>query len=144
MSLEWPSQKPPSRPPQPPPFRHQPPMEEPPPPRALYKNKNTGLLTGVCAGIADFVGIHVGIIRLITVFLSFLLPLTWLIYVVMAFLLPVKPLPVQRTGIHLRQELDQIQAQLSKSERKLLNMEAYITSDEFEFQRKIDELKQQR
>lgn len=135
MSLDWSSPNKQSRPPQP--------RLEPPSKKVLYKNKETGWLTGVCAGIADYFGMSAGMVRILTIFISFFLPVIWLAYIIMAFLLPIKPLPVHRTGVHLHQELNQLQDQLQQAEHKLRSMENYVTSDEFAFQRKINELKQQ-
>lgn len=58
----------------------------------LFKNKDKGMIFGVCAGLSDFTGIDISIVRLLTVFaaISTASGIFW-IYLLLAILLPLKP-----------------------------------------------------
>lgn len=57
----------------------------------LYKNKDTGMLFGVCSGISEYTGVDVTIIRLLTVFGAiFSGSIIFWIYLILAILLPSK------------------------------------------------------
>lgn len=58
----------------------------------LYRNRDRGLIAGVCAGIADWTGFNLTALRVIVLLLA--LPFTAVIvigYLALALLLPVKP-----------------------------------------------------
>ena len=57
----------------------------------LHKNKKTGMLFGVCAGLSEYTGIDVTIIRLATVFGAIVSGsiIFWL-YLLLGILLPSK------------------------------------------------------
>lgn len=58
----------------------------------LYRNKERGILAGVCAGIADWTGFNLTALRVIVILLA--IPFTAVIvvgYVLLALLLPVRP-----------------------------------------------------
>lgn len=100
--------------------------------RRLYKNQKAGVLFGVCAGLADYFNLNVVLIRFI--FLFPFLP-SWLAYIIMAVVLTDKstlapPLDLDRT-------LEKVQTQLEQTEHTLIRLEAYITSDDFDFHRKL-------
>jgi hypothetical protein len=80
-------------------------------------------------------------VRLLAVIGFFSFPLVGFIYLVMALALPTKPMPARRKGVNLRAHLDQLQQQLGNVERKVGQLESYITSDEFDFQRRVGALK---
>ncbi len=58
--------------------------------KKLYKIKEKGKVTGVCAGIADMLKIDVTVIRVITFLLCWFYGTGLLIYILLAFLLPNK------------------------------------------------------
>lgn len=62
--------------------------------RRMYKDKENGMILGVCAGIAEFFDVHTWAVRLITVLLAVVVAF-WpiaLIYVMAAMLLRDAPL----------------------------------------------------
>ena len=58
----------------------------------LFKNKQKGMIFGVCAGLSDFTGIDISIVRLLTVFGAIATgSVIFWIYLLLAILLPLKP-----------------------------------------------------
>src|SRR5260370_13810802 len=61
-------------------------------PFRLYRGPERGILAGVCAGIADYIGAEPIVVRLATVLgLFFFFPVTLIAYVVLAIALRPKP-----------------------------------------------------
>lgn len=61
--------------------------------KKLYKDKQNAMLFGVCAGISNYIGLDVSLVRILTIvsiFFSF--SLVFWIYLLLAILLPQKPL----------------------------------------------------
>lgn len=58
--------------------------------KRLYKIKDDGKVSGVCAGIADYTKIDVTLVRILTFFLCCASEVCFIIYVLLAFLLPNK------------------------------------------------------
>ena len=59
--------------------------------RKLYRNKGNGFLCGVCAGVADYFGIDVTIVRLIWVAMTLCYSIGFWVYIIAAVLMPDKP-----------------------------------------------------
>lgn len=58
----------------------------------MYRDKERGVFCGVCAGLADYFGIDLAVVRVLTVIgFLFFFPATFLTYVALCFILPVKP-----------------------------------------------------
>jgi phage shock protein C len=100
--------------------------------RRLYKNQKAGVLFGVCAGLADYFNLNVAFIRLI--FLFPFLPF-WLAYMIRAAILVDKSTLVP--PLDLDHALEKIQTQLEQTEHTLIRLETYITSDDFDFHRRL-------
>jgi len=61
--------------------------------RRLYQDRENAMVSGVCAGVADFLAVDVTIVRLLVLIsLLFFSVLTVAVYMLMAFLLADKPL----------------------------------------------------
>ena len=58
--------------------------------KKLYKIKDKGKITGVCAGIADITKLDVTLVRVITFLISWFYGIGLLIYILLAILLPNK------------------------------------------------------
>ena len=59
----------------------------------IYRDRESGWLLGVCAGLADSLGLKTGGVRIVTFILLLIEPLTVsLAYVVAGLLLPERPL----------------------------------------------------
>jgi len=92
------------------------------PPRGrLQRNTRRRWLGGVCAGLADYLGIEAGWLRfalLLSVFFSF--SLTFWIYVILWVLLPAKPeVPIPDVSWQRRRELRRIDGLVRRAHRRL-------------------------
>lgn len=56
--------------------------------KKLYKSRTDKKLCGVCAGVADYVGIDVSIVRIAWAAVSFFWGFGIILYIIMAFVLP--------------------------------------------------------
>ena len=68
-------------------------------PNRLYRDTENGVISGVCAGIADYFGVPVNSIRIATVVVGLIYSVPILIfYFAAAWLLPIKPGNLYRDG----------------------------------------------
>ena len=66
------------------------------PTRRLYRNPETGIIMGVCSGLAEFFDFEVWVVRVLAmVSLLFFTILTVVVYFVLGFLLRERPLKYQ-------------------------------------------------
>lgn len=62
--------------------------------KRLYRSRNDRMVSGLCAGLGEYVGIDPTIIRLIFAMGAvFLFPMPLIIYFVMMLVVPEEPLP---------------------------------------------------
>ncbi|MEN5015394.1 envelope stress response membrane protein PspC [Erwinia sp. Eh17-17] len=112
--------------------------------KKLYCIPEQGKLKGVCAGIADYIGVPVLLVRVIVVMSLFfgLFVLTIVGYFLLAMLLPDMPPGEQDRDKPLtaRQLLDELSAELSGSERELREVERYVTSETFSVRSRFSQL----
>jgi phage shock protein PspC (stress-responsive transcriptional regulator) len=89
--------------------------------RQVRRNRQRGRLAGVCAGLADFLGVDVTLVRLafvLSVFFSF--SATFWIYLALWTLLPVKTsVPMPHVSWRLGRELRRIERLVRTSHRRL-------------------------
>jgi phage shock protein C len=119
-------------------------------PDRLYKDKEKGMLCGVCAGIADYFGFDLTATRVLTVVLQFMFPATFLVYILMCMLLPKKP-----RELYEDREEEQFWSSVRKSpvatvasvrhkmrelDAKLQRMERYVTSPGFTLDQEFRDL----
>ncbi len=117
----------------------------------LYRNTRRGKLGGVCAGIADFLGWELWLVRLAVVALTlFSGSVIVLIYVVLWFVLDAKSSDgashevkshVWQAGQPPRQAFKDVVTRFEMLEARLRKMEATVTSREYQLKREIDQLK---
>ncbi len=93
----------------------------------FYRDKRNGKLFGVCAGIADYTGFDVSLVRvcfLATVFMSggSVLPF----YFIAAMVTPTKPRALERS--------------VKDMDRRLADIESYVTTENRSLAREIDAL----
>ena len=66
------------------------------PTRRLYRNRETGIIMGVCSGLAEFFDFEVWVVRVLAVVsLLFFTIITAVVYIMLAFLLRDRPLSYQ-------------------------------------------------
>ena len=118
----------------------------------LYRNPDSGMILGVCAGIADYFGISVTPIRVVMALglVMFSVP-TLLGYLGAAWLLPTQPRALSRDAAdaafwrHARtrptETAGTLRHKFRELERRLRAVEAHATSRAFDLGREIDSLK---
>jgi|SRR4051812_4112205 len=118
----------------------------------FYRDKRNGKLFGVCAGIADYTGFDVSLVRvcfLATVFMSGggVLPF----YFIAAMVTPIKPRAFELADREEKQFWQGVRASPSRSardirsrfkdiDRRLADIESYVTTENRSLAREIDAL----
>ena len=122
--------------------------------RRLYRNPGRGWIAGVCAGLADYFGLSVGVVRLATLVLliAFTLP-TFIAYVIAAMVLERRPEAMHASREEeafwrsVRLEPSRTARDLARKfqdmERRLRAAEAKVTSSEFKLRRQFRDLERQ-
>jgi phage shock protein C len=60
--------------------------------RRLYRSRQERMITGICGGLAQFLGMDPSIMRLGVVLIAFLWPPTLLVYLALLLSIPEEPL----------------------------------------------------
>jgi phage shock protein C len=139
-------------------FRHDPgrdsyPATQPASRTRFYRDKRNGKLFGVCAGIADYTGFDVSLVRvcfLAAVFMSGggVLPF----YFIAALITPTKPLAFDRADVEERQFWQGVRASPARAardissrfkdmDRRLADIESYVTTENRSLAREIEQLR---
>lgn len=118
-------------------------------PTRLYKNPVDGKFMGVCAGIADYLGISTTPVRILTI-IGFFTPLGFFIFVgyfILGFMLEPTPRDLyedeqeEEFWKQTRKSPDYTAAELRRRfrdiERRTSDMEAYMTSKRFRLEREL-------
>lgn len=129
-------------------------MAQPPSHTAFYRDKGNGKVMGVCAGIADYTGVDVIIVRLCflaTIFLSggSVLPL----YFIAGFIAPDRPGSFASEDHQDREFWQGVRASPAKAasdirsrfrdiDRRLADVESYVTTQNRSLAREIEQLRQ--
>ncbi len=118
-------------------------------PTRLYKNPHQGKIAGVCAGIADYFDIKVGVVRVLTVIGALFTGLwPFLIgYIIFAMCLDPRPRDLyedeqeEQFWKQTRKSPDYTAAEMRQRfrdiERRTAEMEAYMTSKRFRLEREL-------
>ena len=120
-------------------------------PRRLYRDTERGVLFGVCAGVADYFGVRVGAVRLLTILSGiFFTPPTLFCYFAAALLLKRKPRNLYKTEAEesfwrsVRRDphstFREVRAKFRDLETRLQRMERYVTSPRFDLDREFNNL----
>ena len=122
----------------------------------LYRNSEKGMIFGVCAGLADYFGFDVTIVRVLVVLgaLFFPGPLVVVGYLVMALLLPKQSGPM-RTMLDEHEEevwrsiraephatLGSLRHRYRELESRLQRLEKYVTSERYQLDREFERLRE--
>ncbi|WP_316978201.1 envelope stress response membrane protein PspC [Shumkonia mesophila] len=122
-----------------------------PSPNRLYRNLDTAMVKGVCAGVADYFGISPWLVRIGTLILlfSFTVP-TIIVYFVLVKMVPPRPAGLYETSeeeafwTRVRVEpagmVSNLRRQFRDMEKRLRDLETYVTSREFGLDREIKDL----
>ena len=119
----------------------------------FYRDKRNGKVFGVCAGIADYTGFDVSLVRvcfLAAVFMSGggILPFYW----IAALVTPTKPTSLERADVEERQFWQGVRASPAKAardirsrlkdiDRRLADIESYVTTENRSLAREIEQLR---
>ena len=113
----------------------------------LYRDPQRGALGGVCAGLADYLGVEIWVVRLVAVtaliFASFLSMLLYLAAWAMMDKKPAVGVDAESGSAQLKQHgwqqglmpeqaLERVDRQLSSVEKRLQALERCVTSREFQ------------
>jgi phage shock protein C len=119
-------------------------------PHRLFRDKENGMIAGVCAGIAEYFGLNRKGVRLVT-FLFMLFPpffaFVVISYIVLAIVLPVKPSNLFENteqaefwrGVSNAPSdvFGALRHRFRELNHRLEKMEAFVTSKEFEIDREL-------
>ena len=121
-------------------------------PSGLYRDPANGMVMGVCAGVADYLGIRRGPTRVLTV-LAMLFTGVWPIligYFIMGFVLEERPEDLyedeqeEEFWREVRVRPDYTMVDLKRRfrdiEKRTQDMEAYVTSKRFRLERELRDL----
>ena len=117
----------------------------------LWRDTDRGIIAGVCAGIAAYIGVEPIVIRLVAVLgLVFFFPPTIVAYVILALVLRPKPPALYASpdeeafwrgvGTAPADTLHSLKRKFADLEARLGYMESQITSGDFELHRKFRDL----
>ena len=117
----------------------------------LWRDTDRGIIAGVCAGIAGYVGVEPIVIRLVAVLgLVFFLPPTIVAYVILALVLRPKPPALYASadeeafwrgvGTAPADTLHSLRRKFADLEARLGQMEGQVASGDFELHRKFRDL----
>jgi phage shock protein C len=126
---------------------------QPPSRTRFYRDKRHGKLFGVCAGVADYTGFDVNLIRICfiaAVIMGSGAPL--LLYWIAAMMTPDKPRELQSSDKEERQFWQGVRASPARSardigsrmrdiDRRLADIESYVTTENRSLEREIEQLR---
>lgn len=119
----------------------------------FYRDKLNGRWSGVCAGIADFTGVDVTVVRVGMVILTFMsFPLPLVAYMVAAWIAPKKPVELyprspedakfwQGVRASPKRMVRDVRSKFRDIDRRLASVETYVTSENSRLAREIESLR---
>ena len=112
--------------------------------KKLWRIPQQGMVKGVCAGIAHYLDVPVKLVRLITV-LAMLFGLFFFVvlaYIILTFVLdPMPEGEIDGEAAPTNSELlNAVDAELASREKRLREMERYVTSDTFSLRSRFRQL----
>lgn len=129
------------------------PREQPASRTRFYRDKRNGKIMGICAGIADYTGFDVSIVRICMLAAFFLSSGSILpIYFIAGWIAPDKPLALERVDHEERQfwqgvrasparAARDIRSRLKDIDRRLADIESYVTTENRSLAREIEQLR---
>ena len=127
--------------------------EQPPSRTRFYRDKQNGKVMGICAGIADYTGFDVTLVRISMVAAIFLSSGSIIpFYLIAGFVTPKKPREFALTTPEDRQFWQRVRASPAQSardirsrmkdiDRRLADIESYVTTENRSLAREIDQLR---
>jgi len=119
----------------------------------FYRDKRNGKMFGVCAGIADYTGFDVSLVRVCFLAAMFMsgggvLPF----YFIAAMVTPTKPMSLERADVEERQFWQGVRASPARAardirsrfkdmDRRLADIESYVTTENRSLAQEIEKLR---
>ena len=127
--------------------------QQPPSRTRFYRDKRNGKFLGVCSGIADYTGFDVTLVRILfiaAVIMGSGAPL--LLYFITAFMTEDKPRELETSNVEDRQFWQHVRAsprrgakdirsRLREIDRRLADIESYVTTENRSLAREIEQLR---
>jgi len=112
--------------------------------KKLWRIPQQGMVRGVCAGLAHYLDVPVKLVRVVTVMSIFfgLAFFTLVAYIILSFVLD----PIPDGALYSDEAptssdlLDTVDAELATGEKRLREMERYVTSDTFTLRSRFRQL----
>ena len=129
------------------------PTDQAPSRTRLYRDKRNGKLMGVCAGIADYAGFDITLVRVCMVAAHFLSGGSTIpFYFIAGFIMPEKPKEFEYAEPEERQfwqsvrqsparTARDIRSRLRDIDRRIADIESYVTSENRSLANEIDQLR---
>src|SRR5690349_8221353 len=126
---------------------------QPPSRTRFHRVKRNGKIMGVCAGIADYTGFDVALVRIAMVAAFFLSSGSILpVYFIAGFIAPNKPRELEMTDVEEQQFWRQVRTsptrtardirlRLKDIDRRLADVESYVTTENRSLAREIEQLR---
>jgi phage shock protein C len=117
----------------------------------LWRDRDRGIIAGVCAGIADYVGVEPIVVRLVVVLgLIFFFPPTIVAYIILAIVLRPKPATLyasadeeafwRSVGTAPADTFHSLKRKFADLEARLGHMESQVASGDFDLHREFRNL----
>lgn len=119
----------------------------------FYRDKRNGKVMGICAGIADYTGFDVTLVRICMIAALFLSSGSIIpIYLIAGWISPVKPAELEYSDREDRQFWQGVRASPARSareirsrfkdiDRRLADIESYVTTENRSLAREIEQLR---
>lgn len=119
----------------------------------FYRDKANGKWMGVCSGVADYTGIDVTVVRIALILLTILgSGATLIAYIAAAMVAPNKPAELalatpeqtkfwQGVRASPRRTVRDVRSKFRELDRRLADVETYVTSSSGSLSREIDKLR---
>lgn len=123
--------------------------------RRLYRDVENGKLGGVCAGLANYFGLEIWLVRIL-VLAAFFMGFGFIVPIYFAAWLILDPMPAQqvddeqepirvktrswRAGSRPAEALDVVERRFAELEKRLQQMERFVTSEKFRLHRAFKDL----
>jgi len=120
--------------------------------RNLYRSRKERMLAGVCGGLAEYFDVAVWVARLVAITLFIFTQQLFVIgYIAAIFLLKKRPEGVSSSvgkteghGFHYQEpatkRLGTLQSRLEGIDKRIRNMERYVTSEKYRFNKELNDL----
>jgi phage shock protein C len=126
---------------------------QPPSRTRFYRDKRNGKIMGICAGIADYTGFDVSLVRITVIAAIFLSSGSIVpIYFLAGMVAPTKPRELENTDVEEKEFWRQvrrsptrtardIRLRLKDIDRRLADVESYVTTENRSLAREIEQLR---